>query len=537
MAFRRTKDALKLLTMKKNDWILSIGIAMYSFLFFRELPGVNFLIFNLTVIIMLWLKNPDVSQKRAWWIAALGCIATGIALTLQSSILAFWGSIASLAVLSAISSDYRNSVLVGGFHGAMSVACSFIFMILDAIQRVAGVQQKEDGPNSGSVIPPVVPGEDPSKGRWLLIVIPVVSGLFFFSLYRSANPLFAEVTKGWLRFLSADLMLFTLSGLLILYGLFYHRNIPHWYRFDTGSGNNIDAGAKETWFDRTMSKMNEHRSGVILFALLNLLLFTVNAIDTQYLYIQQALPSNIHHPHSVHQGVEGLIFSIVVAIGLILYYFRGRLNFTTFGSGLRWLVYIWIVQNAYMVISTTYRNHLYIDAHSLTEKRLGVYIWLGLTLIGLFFTGIKILQKKSNWFLVRSMGWSFYGVLVISCFFNWTLVITGFNMAQADKKQQDPDMSYLLQLSSSNLPVIIEWLNAHPGKAYDIREGYRQETIKEAVTRRANRMTDRWESLSWKSWNLDNARTIDALKKLNPEGKVPLSVNNNHDRHHSLDGI
>ena len=39
--------------MKRNDWILLIAVAAYSFLFYEQSPGINFLIFTIVLLACL----------------------------------------------------------------------------------------------------------------------------------------------------------------------------------------------------------------------------------------------------------------------------------------------------------------------------------------------------------------------------------------------------------------------------------------------------------------------------------------------------
>ncbi|MGZ6539975.1 MAG: leucine-rich repeat domain-containing protein, partial [Bacteroidia bacterium] len=132
-----------------------------------------------------------------------------------------------------------------------------------------------------------------------------------------------------------------------------------------------------------------------------------------------------------------------------------ELNFYKGNKALKLLAFLWILQNAFMIVSTAYRNNLYINEYSLTYKRIGVYIWLLLAMIGLMTTFLKIFKRKSNWFLFRSNGWLFYAVLVISSLINWDVILSDFNINRAEVKHKPLDRSYLISLSEKNLPQLL----------------------------------------------------------------------------------
>lgn len=492
--------------MKKNDWILIIGSGLYSFFFYNEVPGINFLIFTVLAILLLLLKNPTNLRRPAWIIAATGSIATAGCLMWYGTFLALLGNVFSLLILSAISIEARTSIFVSLFHGFYSMASAFVHMILDGMnrsekRRTAEREQLAEGN------PPTMPHLDKKRGRWALIIIPVVLLIVFFVLYRASNPVFAEVTADLFDFISVEWLIFTLVGVLVMYGFFYHKGIPELQKFDAETSGALAPKEKQTMFDRVMSIINENRSGIMLFAVLNLLLLSVNIVDINYLWIGAELPEGLNYSEMVHQGVDALITSIIIAILIILYYFRGRLNFFE-GTGLvKWLAIFWVAQNVLMIVSTAYRNHLYIDNHALTEKRIGVYVWLLLTVIGLTFTLVKIIRKRSNWYLVRSTGWSFYAVLVISCFFNWSVIITDYNLDWTERTGKTLDVNYLNRLSAGNLPRLAHWCESHKSHP-------EYEQVKRDLFYRADDFAVRWEEHSWKSWSKTGEYTYSQIKPL-----------------------
>jgi hypothetical protein len=141
-----------------------------------------------------------------------------------------------------------------------------------------------------------------------------------------------------------------------------------------------------------------------------------------------------------------------------MFYFRGRMNFAVNGKALRILALIWIVQNAFMLFSTAWRNEVYVLVFGLTYKRIGVYIYLLLTLIGLIVTAWKVQGKKTNAFLVRMNSWLFYSVWIIACFVNWDQLIIRNNLSTGLK----PDLGYLYSLSENILPSLIDYSVKHP---------------------------------------------------------------------------
>jgi len=78
------------------------------------------------------------------------------------------------------------------------------------------------------------------------------------------------------------------------------------------------------------------------------------------------------------------------------------------------------------------KNYEYIISYGFTYKRLGVFAFLLLALIGLALTFIKIQKKKRNAFLFNTMIWYFYGTILACSYVNWGGIITSQNMKRKD---------------------------------------------------------------------------------------------------------
>jgi hypothetical protein len=151
------------------------------------------------------------------------------------------------------------------------------------------------------------------------------------------------------------------------------------YIYDADHGTNDDLQPitlEDHIKSGTISVGNLVYTGVLLLAMLNILLATVNGLDIYYLGILHTTPAGITFSQYLHNGTDSLIASIILAVSVILFYFRGYLNFYEGNKWLKALTYLWIAQNIMLVISTAYRNTVYIGDYGLTHKRIGVYVYL-----------------------------------------------------------------------------------------------------------------------------------------------------------------
>lgn len=491
--------------MKKNDWILLITTILYSWLFFLELPGINSLIFNFVIVVSLLVIDPKRIQKLAWIVAAMGTLLTGACVWWYGDIQSVISGIICLGVLAGVSFEPRSSVFVTAMMSIFYAVSSFAYMLMDWITRAEKSRERR---KQGIV----------AKRNPLIWILPTVAVIVFFLLYRASNAVYNEFTKEIsFEWLTMERIGFTLIGFLALYGLYNYRALGKLIGWDAEVSNEAPDSLIEPAgvFDRFLPRDQKLRSGVILLLTLNLLILSVNLVDIHYIVFNDGPPEGMIHSDYVHQGVWALVTSIILAIGIILVYFNSELNYHSKNGTLRVMAYAWMIQNAYMIYSSFLRNSMYIEANGLTQKRIGVYIYLGLALIGLLFTLVKIFQSRSNHFLFRTTGWSFYIVMVMACFVPWNQIIVTHNLTVAHEPGKDVDLDYLFKLSSTTLPPLIESRKASLDSANGV--WWSQDRINR-LDRKITRFLTSWDERSWKSWCPERTKSAEQIIELNKDG-------------------
>ncbi|MCD6017867.1 MAG: hypothetical protein K0S53_988 [Bacteroidetes bacterium] len=421
--------------MKKNDYLLLTATGAYSFLFYQQNAGINFFLFNLVFLSVLLLRNRELLKSKKWCWAAAMCLISSACIFIHSSALSIVANVFSLILLAGVSFNTLTSALFAFLFSGFSVASSVVFMVIDAIRRS---QMRE--------------GEAENKKNYKVFAgfIVLFLTILFFVMYKSANPLFAENTK-WINldFLSFQWIAFTIGGFILVYGLFYHQTIS----FIADWENNLSLHNTPATSLLNLKQFEAERfAGVLLFVMLNLMLLVLNIGDINTLYFLGILPKGISHSDFVHNGVGVIIFSIVVATALIMYLFRKDFKPVKHNALFKALAYAWIFQNILMLSSTLVRNQMYIHTFDFTYKRIGVYVWLILAVIGLVIMFLKLKQERSNWYLVKSNVAVWFSVLTLSSCFNWDKIITNYNLH--NKPLSQVDFSYLLSLSEANIPEL-----------------------------------------------------------------------------------
>jgi hypothetical protein len=208
----------------------------------------------------------------------------------------------------------------------------------------------------------------------------------------------------------------------------------------------------------------------------------------------------------VHEGTEMLIISIVLAMAVLLFFFKGNLNFYKRNKWLKYGAYAWIIQNAMLVCSVLLRDYYYILKHGLAYKRIGVLFFLLMVLVGLITVFLKIWARKTNYFLFRVNAWAGIVILVLATTIHWDELIAGYNLKRKDTVELD--VQFLLSLSDKTLPLLdtnIVALQNRANRLVPTVEGmdstvYDNWCIEQLRMREAG-FLKKQQQYSWLSWN------------------------------------
>ena len=208
---------------------------------------------------------------------------------------------------------------------------------------------------------------------------------------------------------------------------------------------------KKNRFFKFNDLKNEYKAGIFLLIVLNILILILNLIDINWVWFNFKWEGQFLKQF-VHEGTYLLILSILISIGLVLFFFRENLNFYSKNRTLKYLSYVWIIQNGILTISVAIRNFYYINYFSLAYKRIGVLLFLILTLYGLYTVFNKVKNKKSNFYLFQYNFSALFILLIVSSIVNWDKVIANYNFKHANKSFLE--LNYLADFSDKTLPYL-----------------------------------------------------------------------------------
>ena len=426
-------------------WCWLGATLLYGYLFYNQAIGVNILLFTVALVTAVFALQPALRYQRTVVALAVGCLFTGILTAWHPT----WATIImnafSLLAFSSLSQRPQVSMVATVVHAAYSMVASFF-------QHVFRPATAADNTSNESA---TVATAGITFDKLVSYGAPLLVAAVFFVLYLEASPAFSALfTNLSLDFISLGWVLFTMFGGYLLFAFFYPLVVKPLAEADEAAADQLVRQRRSPLgLFNPVGLRYEYQAGGLLFALLNGLLLLFNTVDAFYL-LTLRLPEGVTHTAFLHQGVYALIISVVLAIGVVMYFFRGNLNFLQNNRWLRYAAYGWIGQNALLVVLTGIKNFNYIDEYGLTHKRVGVYVYLLLTLIGLATTYLKVRDKKSNWFLFRKNAWAFYAVLLLYSTIDWTRAIAKYNISRFDSKRVG--VEYLLRLSDAHLDLLEE---------------------------------------------------------------------------------
>lgn len=193
----------------------------------------------------------------------------------------------------------------------------------------------------------------------------------------------------------------------------------------------------------------------------NLVFLVQTSSDLFYLWGGQALPDGMSYAYYAHRGAYPLVATALLAIAIILIVLRDG------GEGeksrtVKCLVYLWIAQNALLVVSSLYRLNLYVAEYSLTGLRLAAGIWMCMIIFGLVTIIVRIAKKKGNSWLMHKNWLLVFVVFYLSALVDYEAVIANYNVEhsyEASGSGQQLDVDYLMSFGPSAIPAVEKFID------------------------------------------------------------------------------
>ncbi|WP_406844453.1 DUF4173 domain-containing protein [Flavobacterium soyae] len=398
--------------MKKHQIILACT-AVFILLFYNESVGINISIFGviLTLLISYFFQEKFVNRSH------LVLVMTSI---LSCFAFAWYGDAASFFALAL-------SILFLQFKtqdGELKIIQIFPLIFLNGITTIGRIFIFSQW------LPERKIHNDFAKKLVAFVIIPLVFlGLFFIVYSFGSNHFSSLFTDYTLDINLPQLIAMCILGFYISFS-FWNYWVPDIsYQFNPKLNNEF-TNISEVKNQSTFSFLDldfERKSGVITLFMLNIMLLIFIGTYNYEQFFEVVEKTNLSA--DTHERVNAVIFSILMAVGVILFYFKGGFNFDEKATTLKKLAKTWIVLNVVLIVSAIVKNSEYVSFYGLTYKRLGVYAFLILAIIGLVYSFLKITKQKTNAYLFNQMVWYFYATILICSYVNWGNLVTNYNIS------------------------------------------------------------------------------------------------------------
>jgi hypothetical protein len=441
-------------------WLVCGAIAaLADVLFYKHPWGVNSALFGLVVVIAVVVRSPGL--WRSWmgrsWVLLAGMAL--LALVEEPSPLAVLMAAVTIGTLVLVAQgSIGDRVTAWAFHWGHLLVTLFLRLLLDNAVVARWVVRH------------------PQAGRRLMAaataiawwVFPLAAGGIFLGLFAIANPIIGRWVRiavedtwtvfDWLPLYLAPERFFLWFGVALgAYGILRYR------RRRTRSAARVRI-PPVVRIPKIVKWWNGQGMIIRCLVVFNAVFAVQTILDVVYLYGGAALPSGMTYAHYAHRGAYPLVFTAILAGAFVLAAFRhgGAAERSPWA---RRLVYLWIVQNLFLLVSTIWRIWLYVDVYSLTRLRVSAMIWVVLVALGFCWIVAKSVSRRDNTWLWRMNALTLFTVLLTSAFINFDGLIADFNVRHCKEVTGEGapiDYAYLRELGPEALPAL-RWLGGRPG--------------------------------------------------------------------------
>jgi hypothetical protein len=460
-----------------------ICLSIYYFFFWEETLGINLFLFNILLMAILFPSIPK--NLKSYLLMSSGIISSLAVLLIHSPLSIVINLLSMSVILGYTLLPSVNSAVSGGLVFASNIFINLIYFFRP-INWLA--QNISKGNLRAEKIIKVIK----------IVFVPVTLFLVFVFIYQNANPIFDEKTTYFKELIglffeklptfSLERTFYTLFGYILLMAVFFKNEISILH--NPLSNNRFNLSPAE--------EIKSNDSYWIAFSTLltlNFLLFYVNSLDIQHLWLNFDGSTAPEMSKLVHSGTYLLIFSILLSILVLLIIFRGPLNFHKNTNLLKFFSFVWLAQNALLLFSVAIRNYKYVELYGLTFKRIGVYVFLILTLLGLISLVIKIYKNLNFRFLIFANSWAYMAFFIFLSFVDFDNLIAKNNL-----ERNDCDINYIKTLRPSVLPIVNKYYPEFKPTDFYSFEYHLQNQKKQTLL----------------SWNFSDHQFKKYLKKITP---------------------
>lgn len=388
----------------------------FTIIFYNESIGVNLPVFELTLIsIVLFVQKHQV-QSRLSRFALAATLITAAAFVFNYSAFSLITNLISFFIWTGVLMYPGAKSLLTSIRLSFSNILLSIFNFFERIDEARGGKQ-------GSLL---------SIVHYLkVLVFPILIVALFLLLYRISSPFFNEGFRKFMELLDGidfNLVFVFVAGILISIFALIRQTSSRFIERDKKASLVMERVRIKIRNSKAYRLKREMVSAKFLLITLNILILVVNILDIRNVWFGFVWNGE-YLKQFVHEGTTILIFSILISVGITLYFFRGNINFYKRSTLLKALAIAWMAQNALLAISVGIRNYWYISYFALAYRRIGVLVFLLLTLYGIYTVILKIKNRHTAFYLFRNNLMALLVVMIAISLVNWEPVIARYNFS------------------------------------------------------------------------------------------------------------
>ncbi|GAF04346.1 hypothetical protein JCM21142_73049 [Saccharicrinis fermentans DSM 9555 = JCM 21142] len=309
-------------TKTKKSFTLGMAV-IGSYLFYKQDAGINIFIFTIISAFALMYLHKQKGYKT---------LSLAILPSLLSSIFIVW-----------YPQLFTRTIWVLGYLLMWSRMLPTPYPIVTLFQGLVSICESPIRLLKKGEIQPKTKATGQHKNIIYIITTTIV--LVFILLYIKSNPVFSKL------FSNIDLSFIEFGFLMTIIGLYLLLNglVTINANKKIQGLNSIKSTITKTTI--TQRDQQEYLIAKLSIGTIGIILFIANITDL-IVIITGKLLEGITYSEYVHQGFNTLIFTLGLAIAIIIYFFRGQLNFHHHLKVIKRSGSFWILQNILLALIT-----------------------------------------------------------------------------------------------------------------------------------------------------------------------------------------
>lgn len=416
--------------------IIFLFALLLSFLFYEENPGLNMLLALPILFYLFYLKNENFLNKRSFIVEKLIFIICSIALVLHGSEMAFRIYFFSIFIFLPNLAGYHPYILTP-FSGAAGIFSFF-----------NGIFFNKSDENPADYDP------SPLIKKIFVVIITAVISIIFLVIYSQSSNQFSNLVSQFFVDLSFQYLFVYLLFLGLLAYIYFYKN--HFLVDQLQALISIQKPISKESYRVLLFKP------VVSILTLMLMVLLISEIINMYSPEYHSLQRASYYSNAVHSSVELSILSVIM-VGILFAFFFSNQEIRKL-LNVFWLNIskIWLSLNILFLLRTAKMNSDYVFNYGLTEKRLGVYIFIILCLISLVVLWFSLIKGYNFLAMTDKIIKSALLYLSIVSLIPQSILITQFNN-ELMKKGVIIDLNHMLNNDYDNL-LVLEKLLIENGK-------------------------------------------------------------------------